>query len=103
MVEKIETRKPAVKSFENLKVGDSIYTHFLLNWRFVCQIPQDVAETWLTQHFKNSFIARDGSTPSNGPMKEWEKGVGIIVGAPTVLPGEEKLNLLHKLDKDDIR
>lgn len=94
------------KKFEDLNVGDSIFIAnpaALLGWRFVCHIPQGVAELWVVEYFRESYISKKGIKPSTNPMKDWEPGVGIIVAATTAMFDEERLNLLLKAAREDFR
>lgn len=94
------------KEFEDLQVGDAVFitnAAALLGWRFVCHIPQDVAEVWMTEHFRESYMSKEGNNPSTSPMKDWKVGTGVIVASLTAMPDEEKLNLLLKAASEDFR
>jgi hypothetical protein len=97
-----ERKQIPVKSFEEVEVGDTLYDPFTLGWQLVCPIPRDVAETWVLSCFVNATIA-PGWTASTAPIQKWEVGYGVVVGSVVAFPGEERLNLLHKMGTEDFR
>ena len=96
-----KTREIIQKSFDELEIGDPIFDQWLVDWNLVSLISGDVAEYLVIHCFSNSPISTKGFIPSEHPIKKWENGVGIVVATPTTIPGEERLNLLHKTGQDD--
>lgn len=88
-------------ALEEIKVGDSVYSLTLLGWDFLMRIPQLVADFWIITLFAKAWFSREGWVAGSTPIKNWEKGVGIVVGAETTLPGEEKLILLYRPTKSN--
>lgn len=80
-------------TLDQLNVGDSLADMISEDWRRVAEIPEDVAETWLTHH-KGSYTSLK-STVSSGPLKEWKAGFGVIVTINPELT-TEKLVMLRK-------
>jgi len=91
----------AQKSFGELQLGDTLVDELLLGWQFVAPIPRIVAETWIVEELSSAIIARRGQTASEIPIEKWEEGLGVVVGKITVIPGEEKLNLLYRKHGDE--
>ena len=84
---------------EQLDIGDSLVNFDKLNWEFICEVPDDVAATWMF-HFTTSHISTK-STVAETPIKDWQQGVGIIIGStPDFIKGRERLVLLLKGKKD---
>lgn len=89
------------KTLEQLRVGDSITAMVLLGWRPVAIVPQEVAETWVFTSTPMAVIKERGWRADDSPIKNWQKGIGIIVGVITAFPGYERLNLLHRNNRGE--
>lgn len=80
---------------DELKVGDSIVSFDISQWNRVMTVPQIVADTWACL-FDGSYISAR-SKVGEAPMKDWEKGLGIVVGIDNdLLNGKERLLLLRR-------
>lgn len=85
-------------SISELQVGNTVKDSTLLDWIFMSPVPQIVAECWLIEQFPHSMI--NSKETFRGAIKSWEVGIGVVVETMTTLPGEERLILLHKLERD---
>lgn len=84
-----------------LHKGNTLKSDLLLDWSFIAPVPPIVAEFWLTKEFPDAIMNSSGVTPSQQPIKNWEIGFGVIVGAMTAFPGGERLVLLHKKGREE--
>jgi len=86
----------------DLRVGDSLYSEYdFFGWEFIMIFPSQIAHLWVSRQHSDASIAAGGFTPENYPMKDWQRGVGIVVGTSGKLPGEEQVCVLQKTRGDN--
>jgi hypothetical protein len=79
-----------------LEIGDSILNPNILLWNFIARIPPIVADTWACQSLQGSYMSTT-SKIGESPMKNWERGIGIIVGTNfDAILRVEKLIMLYR-------
>lgn len=78
-----------------LEIGDSVVNCDMSQWNCMSDVPQLVADTWASL-YEGAYISTK-SKVGESPMKEWEKGLGIIVSIETdFLQQGERLIMLRK-------
>lgn len=82
-------------SLEQLCVGDSVIDIDISQWNRVVTVPQIIADSWACL-FNGSYISTK-SKVGEAPMKDWQKGLGIVVGIDEdLLSARERLLLLRR-------
>lgn len=78
-----------------LAVGDSIVDLDMSQWNHITAVPQVVADTWACL-FSGTYLSGK-SKVGESPMKDWQKGLGIIVATELdALQRGERLIMLRK-------
>jgi hypothetical protein len=86
----------------DIKIGDSISDPEMLfcGWRFICEVPSVAVAGWVEEFFSKSKFTIRSRTPFDGPFKEWERGMGIVVATSITSFRDEQLIALFKIDKE---
>lgn len=78
-----------------LAVGDSIVDLDMSQWNHITAVPQEVADIWASL-FSDTYLSGK-SKVGESPMKDWQKGLGIIVAIELdALQMGERLIMLKK-------
>lgn len=79
-----------------LEIGDSLLNPNISLWNFLSNVPQLVADTWACESLQGSYMSIT-SKIGESPMKDWKRGVGIILGTNfDPILRNEKLIMLYR-------